>query len=208
MIKIEIKFIGNDGPVFPNNVNSKCPAIIFAASRTAKVPGRIMFLIVSINTMNDISAGGVPWGTKWENIWFVWLIHPNSINLNHIGSAIVNVNAKCLVLVKIYGNNPMKLLNIIIIKIEMKMNVVPLNDLGPSNVLNSLCKVKFILFHIMLIRDDINQNIDGINSNPMNVLVQFNEILKILVDGSKVENRFVIIFKFDSFFLLFSFLHF
>lgn len=61
-------------------------------------------------------------------MWLVWLIHPNIINLNHIGSAIVNVNAICLVLVKIYGNRPIKLLNIIIIKIEIKINVVPLND--------------------------------------------------------------------------------
>lgn len=197
-----------DGPVFPNNVNNKWPAIIFAANRTAKVPGRIIFLIVSINTINDISAGGVPCGTKWANIWLVWLIHPNNINLNHIGNAIVNVNARCLVLVKMYGNRPIKLLNNIIIKIEIKINVVPLNDLGPNNVLNSLWRVKFILFHIMLIRDDVNQNIEGIINNPINVLVQFNEILKILVDGSKVENRFVIIFKFDSFFLLSFFLYF
>lgn len=139
-------------------------------------------------------------------MWLVWLIHPNNINLNHIGNAIVNVNAKCLVLVKIYGNSPIKLLNNIIIKIEIKMNVVPLNDLVPNNVLNSLCRVKFILFHIMLIRDDVNQNIDGIINNPINVLVQFIEILKILVDGSKVENKFVIIFKFGSLFLLLFFL--
>lgn len=195
-----------DGPVFPNNVNNKWPAIMFAASRTANVPGRMTFLIVSINTINDISAGGVPWGTRWVNIWLVWLIHPNSINLNHIGKATANVNARCLVLVKMYGNNPMKLLNSIIIKIEMKMNVVPLNELGPNNVLNSLCRVKFSLFQIMLIRDGVSQNNDGINNNPRNVLVQFNDKLKMLVDGSNVENRFVIIFKLSFLFRLFFFL--
>jgi len=51
-------------PVFPSKVISKCPAIILAANRTAKVPGRIIFLIDSITTMNAIRAGGVPWGTK------------------------------------------------------------------------------------------------------------------------------------------------
>jgi len=63
-------------PVFPINVKSKWPAIIFAVKRTAKVPGRIILLMVSIHTMKGIKAGGVPWGTKWANIWIVWLIHP------------------------------------------------------------------------------------------------------------------------------------
>lgn len=50
----------NEGPVFPNKVNNKCPAIIFAASRTARVPGRIILLMVSIHTINGISTAGVP----------------------------------------------------------------------------------------------------------------------------------------------------
>lgn len=64
------------GPVFPRRVMSKCPAIMFAASRTAKVPGRMTLLIVSIHTMKGINTGGVPWGTKWANICWVWLIQP------------------------------------------------------------------------------------------------------------------------------------
>jgi hypothetical protein len=43
-----------DGPLFPNKVSSKCPAIIFAVKHTASVPGRIRLLIVSI-TINGIS---------------------------------------------------------------------------------------------------------------------------------------------------------
>lgn len=53
-----------EGPVFPNKVNSKCPAIILAVSRTASVPGRITLLIVSIQTIKGIRAEGVPCGTK------------------------------------------------------------------------------------------------------------------------------------------------
>ena len=30
---------------------------------------------------------GVPWGTKCWNIWLVFLIHPNNINLTHKGRA-------------------------------------------------------------------------------------------------------------------------
>lgn len=57
-----------EGPLFPRRVNSRCPAIMFAVSRTAKVPGRIMFLIVSMITINGISMVGVPCGTRCSNI--------------------------------------------------------------------------------------------------------------------------------------------
>merc|ERR1712235_19553 len=68
----------------PNKVNNKCPATIFAANRIDKVNGRIILLTVSI------------------------IILPN-----HNGKAIVSVNLMCLVLVKIYGNKPIKLEKII-----------------------------------------------------------------------------------------------
>lgn len=51
-----------------------------------------------------------------------------------------------------------------------------------------------ILIHIKLIREGMNQNIAGKNISPNIVLNQFKERF-ILVDGSKVENRFVIIFN-------------
>lgn len=57
------KLINNreiEDPVLPRRVIRRCPAIIFAASRTAKVPGRIIFLTVSMQTIKGISAGGVP----------------------------------------------------------------------------------------------------------------------------------------------------
>jgi len=53
-----------DGPWFPKSTSNKWSAIIFAAKRTAKVPGRITFLIVSIRTMKGISTAGVPSDTK------------------------------------------------------------------------------------------------------------------------------------------------
>jgi len=56
------------GPWLPSRVNSKCPAIMLAASRIAKVPGRITFLTVSINTINIIKGPGVPCGTRWVNM--------------------------------------------------------------------------------------------------------------------------------------------
>jgi hypothetical protein len=89
-----------DGPLFPSRVNGKWPAIMLPVSRTAKVPGRIKLLIVSMITMNGIIAVGVPWGTKCSNIWLEFLIHPNYMNLIHNGRARVSVKFKCLVLVK------------------------------------------------------------------------------------------------------------
>jgi hypothetical protein len=47
-------------PVFPISVNKRCPAIILAVNRTARVPGRIIFLIVSIQTIKGIKILGVP----------------------------------------------------------------------------------------------------------------------------------------------------
>jgi len=60
--------IDNEGPVLPRSVISKWPAIMLAANRTDSVIGRIIFLTISIQTINDIRATGVPWGTKWANM--------------------------------------------------------------------------------------------------------------------------------------------
>lgn len=89
----------------------------------------------------------------------------------------------------------MKLLNIIIVNSEIKINVLPLCWVGPSRVLNSLCRVSIILFHIMMCREGINQNMGGISIRPIKVLVQFRDVLKILDEGSNTENRLVIIFR-------------
>jgi hypothetical protein len=63
-IKKYNKIKDKEFPVFPIKVNSRCPAIILAVNRTANVPGRITFLIVSIHTIKGIKIVGVPWGTK------------------------------------------------------------------------------------------------------------------------------------------------
>lgn len=52
------------------------PAIILAASRIAKVKGRITILMVSIITMKGIRIMGVPIGTKWARVLEVFLKTP------------------------------------------------------------------------------------------------------------------------------------
>ena len=77
--------------VFPSKVNKRCPAIILGDKRIAKVPGRILFPIVSMHTINGIRIKGVPWGIKRVNICIILLIHPKIINVIHSGKAIENV---------------------------------------------------------------------------------------------------------------------
>lgn len=52
-----------EGPWFPSRTSRRWPAIIFAVRRTANVPGRMIFLIVSIRTIKGIKMAGVPLGT-------------------------------------------------------------------------------------------------------------------------------------------------
>jgi len=121
IIKI-IKIIPDtEAPWEPNNVNNKWPATIFAANRIDKVIGRIIFLTVSIITIIGIKNEGVPKGTKWANSLLYWKIIENNIVPNQIGNASINVIDKCLVLVKIYGINPIKLEKIIKKNIEIKI---------------------------------------------------------------------------------------
>jgi hypothetical protein len=68
VIKIHIRDCLIVSPLFPSSFNKRYPAIIFAVNRTARVPGRIIFLTVSIHTMNSISAAGFPCGTRCSNI--------------------------------------------------------------------------------------------------------------------------------------------
>lgn len=59
-----------EDPVEPSNDKSKCPAIILAVNRMAKVSGRIIKLINSMITIKGIKIGGVPRGVKWEKRLF------------------------------------------------------------------------------------------------------------------------------------------
>lgn len=85
---------------------------------------------------------------------------------------------------------------------EMNINVLPFILLIFIRVLNSLFNIEVILIHIKFIRDGINQNIDGINISPKIDLIQFNDKFD-LEDGSKIENKLVIIFNFLKFCCLF-----
>ena len=145
--------------MFPSNVISRCPAFIFALKRTANIPGRIRLLIVSMMTVNGISMVGVPWGTKCSNMWLVFLIHPNNINLIHRGRAKVSVGV-----VKTYGNNPKKLFVRIIRNNDVRMDEFPLFSFPFLRIVFIFwCSLFINNLTIILFRDGINQILVGIN---------------------------------------------
>jgi hypothetical protein len=183
------------GLVFPIRVINRFSAIMFAASRIAKVHGRIIFLIVSMHTMNIFSTLGFPCCTRWISMWFAFLIHLNIMNPVQRGTVSGNVSITGLFLVKMYGNSPNRLLNMIMENKGINMNVHPfLFLLCFRRVLNSSCSLFVRSFHIIVRRDGINHIPVGNISVPMIVLVQFSFKFRMPVDGSITDNRFLIIF--------------
>ena len=88
------------GPCPPNNVNKRWPATMLAASRTAKVPGRIIVLTLSISTITGINAPGVPTGTKCAMFELNCTEILYRTDPSQSGSDKLNVKLKCLDLVK------------------------------------------------------------------------------------------------------------
>lgn len=93
--------------------------------------------------------------------------------------------------VKIYGNKPKKLF--IRIKINNLKNMIKFDKLLFIIILNSFKRNLKRMFHNMIYREGINQYWNGKNKKIKNMLNQFNDIF-ILVHGSKIENKLVIIF--------------
>lgn len=102
-------------------------------------------------------------------------------------------NLRCLEAVKIYGNNPI----ILLIKIKKKSLIKIIKFIAEylRIILNSLIKNLKIIFHIIINREGINQNWNGKIKIINLILNQFNDNF-ILVEGSKIENKFIIIFNF------------
>ena len=121
-----IKFTTDrEGACDPSKVSNRWPATILAANRIAKVAGRIILLTVSIITITGIKNLGVPTGTKWAIILFHWKTIDIPILPNHSGRASLKVIDKCLVDVKMYGINPIKLEKIMKKNKEIKIKILP-----------------------------------------------------------------------------------
>lgn len=195
IIVSKIKF--NEGPVEDKRVRSKWPAIIFAVSRTARVMGRIIFLIVSINTMKGIKIGGVPWGTKCVNIFWVCWDHPNIMKANHKGSLRANLMVKWAVLVKIYGVRLKKFVSIIVIKILIIKNEFFLRECFKIALI-SIFKDQIIFNQKKFMLEGVSQNNLGRRRIHKDGVIQFKDKY-IEEEGSKIENKLFII---DIWFLI------
>lgn len=144
-----------------------------------------------------IKNEGVPNGTRWANNLLYWNTIENNIVPIQIGRAKTKVIDKCLVLVKIYGINPIKLEKIIKKNTEMKIKIVPGIIISPKTASNSFFKNKMIFKKDLDNWEFINQNIWGKKKIQINTENQFNIIFieKILILGSKDENKFIILLK-------------
>ena len=156
--------------------------------------GRIIFLTVSIITIIGIKNEGVPNGTKCANNLLYWKTIENNIVPNQIGKANTKVIDRWLVLVKIYGINPMKFEKIIKKNTEIKMKIVPGIIISPKTEFNSFFKYKIIFKKDFDNWELTNQNIWGKKKTQIKTENQFIIILieKILILGSNDENKFII----------------
>jgi len=154
-----------------------CPAIILAASRTARVRGRITSLIVSINTINGIKAVGHPNGTRWANM-LLYFNHPITISLNHIGKAKENVILIWLVRVNVKGKIP----EILKIKITIKMGN------RKKNKWILIIFISCINKEIKLLTRFVNC-LDGILVLITIKIKQITQLDIIFLEGSKIEKR-------------------
>jgi hypothetical protein len=110
-----------------------------------------------------------------------------------MGRAKARVLTMCLVAVNTYGYSPIKLLN----KTKVNKDIItinePLGEEGPIITFSSLYNKAFTLLKNREVLEGITQT-EGATIKINSVIdTQFNDKIE-LVDGSKIENKFVIIF--------------
>ena len=109
-----------------HSTRRRCPAIILAANRTARVIGRIRDLIISMQTINGTKTIGVPSGTRWAITEEKFLTRLKPIIPDHSITLKGKVNLICLVLVKTKGHNPIKFLAARVMNSATLLNITDL----------------------------------------------------------------------------------
>lgn len=133
-------------------------------------------------------------GIRWAIIFLGLLKDEDIIKNNQKGVANVNENTICLEEEKIYGNK--------LIKLFKKININKLINIKEGDlVLLFLCNINISLFNILnnfiiniLIRFGVIHIRCGNNIIINKVLIQLKLVFIINVDGSKILNKFIIIF--------------
>lgn len=178
----------------PKRLMSKWPATMLADKRTERVIGRIKFLTISIRTIKFISWMGVPVGTKWAIMLEKFLLHPINMKENQKVRAKVNEIDRWAVGVKQKGVRAIKF----IIRHTEK-------------ILNNSLAANFFSFGYM--RDDSSLLRKVHIVTIVTLKVPFSSLLLVkkrtskgirhgtqaklanIVDGSNIENKFIIIAK-------------
>ena len=109
----------------PTNLNTICPALIFAASRNDRVNGRTIILVVSISTRNGFNQSGAPSGRKCATDALGDLENLEIIILNHSGNPNLSVKIKCLEFLNRYGINPNRLMKITTMNSGVIVDLIP-----------------------------------------------------------------------------------
>jgi len=79
------------------------------------------------------------------------------------------------------------------------INIIILEEEKLIKILNSLFIYLINIILLITNREGINQNWNGSKNKKINILIQLRDIEK-EVEGSKIENRFVIMFRVKKFF--------
>lgn len=100
----------------------------------------------------------------------------------------LKVKVKWLLDVKIKGNSPQKLFNIIKINKDTGIKVRPGAALGPVIALNSLCRYWVTLVMVALMQVEHNQKLQGRKEITNTLLSQFT-LNPSIATGSNTENK-------------------
>ena len=173
--------------------NKRCPAIIFAASRMAKVKGRIIDLTSSIKTITGTRTSGVPNGTrcaKKDDLFF-----KKKLNMypTHILRLMQLVNTKCLVPVNTKGRRPNKLFTNTKIK---RLTTNKFNEAGtncPKVTLTSWFSARQTSLIVLKRELGTTQKLVE-SSSTLAIDNQFKESPLKPESGSKIENKLSVIF--------------
>lgn len=96
---------------------------------------------------------------------------------------------------KMYGNTPIKLLNRINENIEISITSDPFGKPWPKIILNSLNSETFIVLRKTIVFEETAHTDEDTTSSAIANDIQLSDTLE-EVEGSKIENRLVIIFIF------------
>ena len=167
---------------------SKCPATILAASRTARVKGRITDLMISISTINGTNTGGVPLGTRCAIKEVKVFTAAAPVSLNQRSNLSGRVTLTCLDAVNTYGKRPKKLFIRRPVKTAHKINAAPLPVAVWFTSLTSPAKVRAIFVMPALRRERPSHTPPG---SPTTAVIETQLRFKASVptEGSNVLNN-------------------